>query len=218
MILKHMKIVLGCYFFQRFGGHSLFRRHNSLYFFSILMFPFSSCIYNYHLGFYSFPLTPHLGSLYMLVFNAVHRSSPSKWTCCPCCYGCCSTRAWHSWCSNRCSLPASTFGWSTFFATVAIFWCFLIYKNLQFLSMISLLLQIYVHRCGRTARASTDGCSIALISPNDASKFASLCKSFSRVIPLLYFVVAGEMMVIIVKVQCLHYKGWWNFDLWILSM
>ncbi|XP_047946951.1 DEAD-box ATP-dependent RNA helicase 13 [Salvia hispanica] len=40
--------------------------------------------------------------------------------------------------------------------------------------------EVYVHRCGRTARASTDGCSIALISPNDASKFASLCRSFSK--------------------------------------
>ncbi|KAL0388297.1 UNVERIFIED_CONTAM: DEAD-box ATP-dependent RNA helicase 13 [Sesamum radiatum] len=41
--------------------------------------------------------------------------------------------------------------------------------------------EVYVHRCGRTARASTDGCSIALISPNDASKFAALCKSFAKV-------------------------------------
>ncbi|KAF5950631.1 hypothetical protein HYC85_012624 [Camellia sinensis] len=41
-------------------------------------------------------------------------------------------------------------------------------------------IQVYVHRSGRTARASADGCSIALISPNDRSKFASLCKSFSK--------------------------------------
>ncbi|KAK6929694.1 DEAD/DEAH box helicase domain [Dillenia turbinata] len=40
--------------------------------------------------------------------------------------------------------------------------------------------EIYVHRSGRTARASSDGCSIALISPKDRSKFASLCKSFSK--------------------------------------
>ncbi|EPS61372.1 hypothetical protein M569_13422, partial [Genlisea aurea] len=40
--------------------------------------------------------------------------------------------------------------------------------------------EVYVHRCGRTARASTDGCSIALISPNDASKFAALSKSFKK--------------------------------------
>ncbi|PIN20996.1 RNA helicase [Handroanthus impetiginosus] len=40
--------------------------------------------------------------------------------------------------------------------------------------------EVYVHRCGRTARASSDGCSIALISPNDASKFAALCKSFAK--------------------------------------
>ncbi|KAL7145088.1 hypothetical protein ABFS83_07G055800 [Erythranthe nasuta] len=39
---------------------------------------------------------------------------------------------------------------------------------------------VYVHRCGRTARALADGCSIALISPNDASKFAALCRSFSK--------------------------------------
>ncbi|KAK1591633.1 hypothetical protein Q3G72_010722 [Acer saccharum] len=40
--------------------------------------------------------------------------------------------------------------------------------------------EVYVHRSGRTARASADGCSIALISPSDTSKFASLCKSFSK--------------------------------------
>ncbi|KAL8144415.1 hypothetical protein V2J09_017447 [Rumex salicifolius] len=40
--------------------------------------------------------------------------------------------------------------------------------------------EVYVHRSGRTARASRDGCSVALISPNDRSKFASLCKSFSK--------------------------------------
>lgn len=40
--------------------------------------------------------------------------------------------------------------------------------------------EVYVHRSGRTARAQDDGCSISLISPNDRSKFASLCKSFSK--------------------------------------
>ncbi|KAI4303943.1 hypothetical protein MLD38_039520 [Melastoma candidum] len=40
--------------------------------------------------------------------------------------------------------------------------------------------EVYVHRSGRTARASAEGCSIALISPNEASKFASLCRSFSK--------------------------------------
>ncbi|XP_027334821.1 DEAD-box ATP-dependent RNA helicase 13 isoform X2 [Abrus precatorius] len=40
--------------------------------------------------------------------------------------------------------------------------------------------EVYVHRSGRTARASAEGCSIALISPRDTSKFASLCKSFSK--------------------------------------
>ncbi|RZC56592.1 hypothetical protein C5167_015441 [Papaver somniferum] len=38
----------------------------------------------------------------------------------------------------------------------------------------------YVHRSGRTARASADGCSIALINPNDKPKFSSLCKSFQK--------------------------------------
>ncbi|KAI3906866.1 hypothetical protein MKW98_004916 [Papaver atlanticum] len=38
----------------------------------------------------------------------------------------------------------------------------------------------YVHRCGRTARASADGCSIALINPNDKPRFSSLCKSFQK--------------------------------------
>ncbi|PWA56000.1 hypothetical protein CTI12_AA361700 [Artemisia annua] len=39
--------------------------------------------------------------------------------------------------------------------------------------------EVYVHRSGRTARASADGCSIALISPKESSKFVSLCRSFS---------------------------------------
>ncbi|KAI3852565.1 hypothetical protein MKX03_019986 [Papaver bracteatum] len=41
-------------------------------------------------------------------------------------------------------------------------------------------LKTYVHRCGRTARASADGCSIALINPNDKPKFSSLCKTFRK--------------------------------------
>ncbi|KAH9681518.1 hypothetical protein WN943_029291 [Citrus x changshan-huyou] len=40
--------------------------------------------------------------------------------------------------------------------------------------------EVYVHRSGRTARASADGCTIAIISPNDTSKFVTLCKSFSK--------------------------------------
>ncbi|KAB2637412.1 hypothetical protein D8674_027946 [Pyrus ussuriensis x Pyrus communis] len=40
--------------------------------------------------------------------------------------------------------------------------------------------EVYVHRSGRTDGAYVDGCSIALISPNETSKFASLCKSFYK--------------------------------------
>uniref|UniRef100_A0A1J3HZE5 DEAD-box ATP-dependent RNA helicase 13 n=1 Tax=Noccaea caerulescens TaxID=107243 RepID=A0A1J3HZE5_NOCCA len=40
--------------------------------------------------------------------------------------------------------------------------------------------EVYVHRSGRTARAFADGCTIALIAPNDTSKFYTLCKSFSK--------------------------------------
>ncbi|CAO2042943.1 unnamed protein product [Urochloa humidicola] len=39
---------------------------------------------------------------------------------------------------------------------------------------------VYIHRSGRTARKSLSGCSIALISPADKSKFYSLCKSLSK--------------------------------------
>jgi len=39
---------------------------------------------------------------------------------------------------------------------------------------------VYIHRSGRTARKSLAGCSIALISPTDKSKFYSLCKSLSK--------------------------------------
>lgn len=40
--------------------------------------------------------------------------------------------------------------------------------------------EVYIHRSGRTARSSSDGCSIALISPSDQAKFFSLCKSLSK--------------------------------------
>ncbi|XP_020106886.1 DEAD-box ATP-dependent RNA helicase 13 isoform X2 [Ananas comosus] len=40
--------------------------------------------------------------------------------------------------------------------------------------------EVYIHRSGRTARASADGCCIALISPSDKTKFYSLCKSLSK--------------------------------------
>ncbi|CAD6263090.1 unnamed protein product [Miscanthus lutarioriparius] len=39
---------------------------------------------------------------------------------------------------------------------------------------------VYIHRSGRTARKSLAGCSIALISPTDKSKFYSLYKSLSK--------------------------------------
>jgi len=41
--------------------------------------------------------------------------------------------------------------------------------------------EMYVHRSGRTARADTDGCSIALISPADRSKYSTLCRALSKV-------------------------------------
>ncbi|XP_072985430.1 DEAD-box ATP-dependent RNA helicase 13 [Typha latifolia] len=40
--------------------------------------------------------------------------------------------------------------------------------------------EVYIHRSGRTARASADGCCIALISPSEKTKFFSLCKSLSK--------------------------------------
>ncbi|KAF3321656.1 DEAD-box ATP-dependent RNA helicase 13 [Carex littledalei] len=40
--------------------------------------------------------------------------------------------------------------------------------------------EVYIHRSGRTARAFADGCSIALISAKDKTKFFSLCKSLSK--------------------------------------
>nr|GME05693.1 DEAD-box ATP-dependent RNA helicase 13 [Ipomoea batatas] len=53
----------------------------------------------------------------------------------------------------------------------------LIFPVFELLFITSFHIQL---RSGRTARAFSDGCSIALISSNDASKFASLCKSFAK--------------------------------------
>ena len=41
--------------------------------------------------------------------------------------------------------------------------------------------QMYVHRSGRTARADTDGISIALISPSDRTKYTTLCRALNKV-------------------------------------
>lgn len=40
--------------------------------------------------------------------------------------------------------------------------------------------EVYLHRCGRTARAASDGISIALISPADKSKYTRLCNAMER--------------------------------------
>ncbi|XP_024532885.1 DEAD-box ATP-dependent RNA helicase 13 isoform X1 [Selaginella moellendorffii] len=40
--------------------------------------------------------------------------------------------------------------------------------------------EMYVHRSGRTARADKDGCSIALISPSEKSKYLTLCRALSK--------------------------------------
>jgi ATP-dependent RNA helicase DDX24/MAK5 len=41
-------------------------------------------------------------------------------------------------------------------------------------------MQIYVHRSGRTARAATDGISVALISPPERPKLNALCKALGK--------------------------------------
>ncbi|CAH9080118.1 unnamed protein product [Cuscuta europaea] len=63
---------------------------------------------------------------------------------------------------------------------------------------------VYVHRCGRTARAFCDGCSVALISPNDASKFASLCKSFARESFQRFPVVMSYMPEVMKRLSLAH--------------
>ncbi|KAH7422040.1 hypothetical protein KP509_13G087700 [Ceratopteris richardii] len=40
--------------------------------------------------------------------------------------------------------------------------------------------EVYVHRSGRTARASEDGCSILFVTPSDQRKFISLCDALSK--------------------------------------
>eukprot|EP00250_Pteridium_aquilinum_P010935 c19725_g1_i1 orf=554-2938(-) len=40
--------------------------------------------------------------------------------------------------------------------------------------------EVYVHRSGRTARASKDGCSILLVTPSDQMKYNTLCNALSK--------------------------------------
>lgn len=35
---------------------------------------------------------------------------------------------------------------------------------------------VYVHRCGRTGRASAEGISVALVTPKESARFAALQK------------------------------------------
>ena len=42
---------------------------------------------------------------------------------------------------------------------------------------------VYVHRCGRTARAARDGIAIALVTPGDSARFAALFRAFDRAVP-----------------------------------
>ncbi|KAM0949381.1 putative RNA helicase [Dioscorea sansibarensis] len=58
--------------------------------------------------------------------------------------------------------------------------------------------EVYIHRSGRTARASADGCSIALISPSDKTKFSTLCRSLSKE-SLKCFPVDGSYMPEVMK-------------------
>ena len=43
------------------------------------------------------------------------------------------------------------------------------------------MVQMYVHRSGRTARADTDGISIAIVSPSDCAKYTTLCRALDKV-------------------------------------
>ncbi len=45
---------------------------------------------------------------------------------------------------------------------------------------------VYVHRCGRTARAEQDGIAIALVTPTDSNRFASLFRAFDRPMPAVF--------------------------------
>ena len=45
---------------------------------------------------------------------------------------------------------------------------------------------VYVHRCGRTARAARDGIAMALVTPADSARFAGLFKAFDRPLPPLF--------------------------------
>lgn len=35
---------------------------------------------------------------------------------------------------------------------------------------------VYVHRCGRTARAAAEGISVALVTPKESARFSALLK------------------------------------------
>lgn len=59
--------------------------------------------------------------------------------------------------------------------------------------------EVYVHRSGRTARASRDGCSILLVSPTDQMKYNALCHALCKKDGLPAFPVNSAYMPAIVK-------------------
>ncbi|KAL2643302.1 hypothetical protein R1flu_010889 [Riccia fluitans] len=74
--------------------------------------------------------------------------------------------------------------------------------------------EIYVHRSGRTARAFTDGCSIALVSPADRTKYVTLCKALSRPdgfnsfpVNMAYMPACKTRMDLAIRVDKLMRKG-----------
>jgi len=54
--------------------------------------------------------------------------------------------------------------------------------------------EVYLHRCGRTARAKSDGISIALIAPADKSKYNKLYSALGRDEPLPRFPIEQDLL------------------------
>jgi len=46
---------------------------------------------------------------------------------------------------------------------------------------------VYVHRCGRTARAAAEGISVALVAPKESVRFDALMRVSDVVLPALSY-------------------------------
>lgn len=79
--------------------------------------------------------------------------------------------------------------------------------------LVHALVQMYVHRSGRTARADTDGISIAIISPSDRTKYTTLCRALDKVVICSTLVLVLSSLHLVSSCVLFQHRVFRNFIL-----